>query len=246
VIYGAIAPTPPILSTAAWASTPSPTQRQAGLGSLRPGIGGSHRHQATLTLEQLALPRPTTICWPASRSPTRPPTFTPSKPGAKSATTSSCPARRSSSTRSTPPAPTKLTSSTSTATATPATPRHVDPRRVVRRRRRRHHRQCPVGRAHRWVIGVENRVISLAGLTLDGPAGCTVSAGCPLLASVTPATATLPVTYTWQATGQPPGHPPQRPDRLDYLHLGRHRCPDDHRHRRQRPSLPRRHPQPNH
>ncbi len=55
-----------------------------------------------------------------------------------------------------------------------------------------------------WVIGVENRLISLTGLTLDGPAGCTVGAGCSLLATVTPITASLPITYVWEATGQPP------------------------------------------
>ena len=55
-----------------------------------------------------------------------------------------------------------------------------------------------------WVIGVENRIVSLTSLTLDGPAGCTVGAGCSLLATVTPITASLPITYVWEATGQPP------------------------------------------
>ena len=55
-----------------------------------------------------------------------------------------------------------------------------------------------------WVITIENGVVSLAGLSLDGPAGCTVGAACPLLAAVTPITASLPITYVWQATGQPP------------------------------------------
>ena len=55
-----------------------------------------------------------------------------------------------------------------------------------------------------WVIGIENRIVGLSGLTIDGPAGCTVGAGCSLLAAVVPITASLPITYVWEATGQPP------------------------------------------
>lgn len=55
-----------------------------------------------------------------------------------------------------------------------------------------------------FIVEIVNGAIDVTGLQLEGPTGCTVGIPCPLVATALPITATLPITYTWEATGQAP------------------------------------------